>query len=134
MKPFVLEPKMLTMSGVFYPTGYMFVMFPSEDEARKAGHALLEDGSTGEEISLLSPAVIHDQIGQTIGYGGTGMPSAGTEADTVRQFADLAAKGHHALMIRAPSGAETQRVMAALRGSNISYAQKYRRLVIEDLA
>ena len=29
MKPFVLQPKMLTMGGVFYPTGYMFVMFPT---------------------------------------------------------------------------------------------------------
>ena len=133
MRPFVLEPKMLTMSGVFYPTGYIFAMFPSEDEARKAGHALLEDGSNGEEVSLLTPDVIHDQIGRTIGYGRTDMPSAGTEADTVRQFADLAGKGHHALMIRAPSAAETQHVMTVLHGSNISYAQKYRRLVIEDL-
>lgn len=134
MRPFVLEPKMLTMSGVFYPTGYLFIMFPTEDEARKAGRALLADGSSGEEISLLTPDVIHDQIGQTIGYGRTAMPSAGTEADTVRQFADLAAKGHHALMIRAPSAAETEQVMSVLRGANISYAQRYRRLVIEDLA
>ena len=28
MKPFAMQSRMLTMRGVFYPTGYMFVMLP----------------------------------------------------------------------------------------------------------
>lgn len=61
------------------------------------------------------------------------LPSAGTEADTVRRFVQLAAEGHHGLMIRAPHAADSDRVMEALRDCPISYGQKYRHLVIEDL-
>ena len=134
MKPFALEPSMLTVRGVFYPTGYMFVMFPTADDARKGEHDLIGDGHAGESISLLPPATILEEIARTIGADDTPLPSAGTEADTVRRFADLARQGHHALMIHSPSGDETERIMNVLRHSNISYAQKYRHLVIEDLA
>ncbi len=37
MRQFALEPRMLTMRGVFYPTGYMFVMLPRLEEAAAAG-------------------------------------------------------------------------------------------------
>ena len=36
MKPFELTKKMLTISGVFYPTGYAFIMFPDAESARQA--------------------------------------------------------------------------------------------------
>lgn len=36
MKPFQLESSMLTMRGVFYPTGYMVLMFPTGQDARAA--------------------------------------------------------------------------------------------------
>ena len=61
------------------------------------------------------------------------LPSAGTEADTVRKFTELASQGHHALMVHAPSAKESDRVMALLEGYKMSYGQKYRHLVIEDL-
>ncbi|MEO5671478.1 MAG: RNA-binding protein [Ramlibacter sp.] len=133
MKPFSLEPSMLTMSGVFYPTGHMFIMFPTEKDARDAEHALATDGFNGESISLLTPEDIQKEIARTVGSADIPLPSAGTEADTVRQFTDLASKGHHALLIHAPSGDETEHVMGVLKGIPMSYGQKYRHLVIEDL-
>ena len=133
MKPFSLEPNMLTMRGVFYPTGHMFVMFPTEKDARDAEHALEADGYSGESISLLTPEDIQKKIARTVGNADMPLPSAGTEADTVRHFAQLASQGHHALMIHAPSADETEHVMSVLKNSPISYAQKYRHLVIEDL-
>ena len=133
MKEFTLEPSMLTMSGVFYPTGYMFLMFPSEQDARDAERVLEDDGYTGESISLLTPVMIQEKIARTIGSADMPLPSAGTEADTVRRFAELASQGHHALMIHAPKANETEHIMQLLRQSKISYAQKYRHLVIEDL-
>ncbi len=133
MKEFTLEPSMLTMSGVFYPTGYMFLMFPSEQDARDAERVLEDDGYTGESISLLTPVMIQEKIARTIGSADMPLPSAGTEADTVRRFAELASQGHHALMIHAPKANETEHIMQLLRHSKISYAQKYRHLVIEDL-
>ena len=133
MKPFHLDSHMVTMGGVFYPTGYMVLMFPTEQEARDAVQKLADDGWDEDEISLLTPGEFDHEIVQTLGVAETPLPSAGTEGDTVRRFADLAAHGHHALMIHAPSSEEADRAMKALAGCNISYGQRYRRLVIEDI-
>ena len=133
VKPFALEPGMLTMRGVFYPTGYMVLMFPTEQDARDAERALEADGHNGESISLLAPDEIQQKIVRTVGNADMPLPSAGTEADTVRHFAQLASRGHYALMIRAPSHDETEHIMQVLRNAPISYGQKYRHLVIEDL-
>jgi hypothetical protein len=133
MKHFELEPGMTTMRGVFYPTGYMVLMFPSEQDARAAERKLEEDGLSGEKICLLPPEVIQEKIARTVGTADIPLPSAGTEADTVRRFAELASQGHYALMIHAPHGDETAHIMDVLVGAPISYGQKYRQLVIEDL-
>ncbi len=116
MKPFELEPNMLTMRGVFYPTGYMFIMFPTEKDARDAERTLEEHGySGGEAISLLTPQDIQEKVARTVGNADIPLPSAGTEADTVRHFAELASQGHHALMIHAPSAKETEHIMELLK-------------------
>ena len=133
MKHFELDPGMLTMSGVFYPTGYMVLMFPTEQEARDAGHKLEANGIGGEHVSLLTPTAIQEKIVRTVGNADIPLPSAGTEAETVRRYAELASQGHHALLIHAPSHDESEHVMEVLRGAPISYGQKYRHLVIEDL-
>jgi hypothetical protein len=133
MKPFSIEPNMLTLRGVFYPTGYMFIMFPTEKDARDAERALEDNGVTGESISLLTPQEIQEKVARTVGSADMPMPSAGTEADTVRHFAQLASQGHHALMIHAPSAKDSDRVMQVLKDAHMSYGQKYRHLVIEDL-
>jgi hypothetical protein len=133
MKPFSIEPNMLTMRGVFYPTGYMFIMFPTEKDARDAERALEDNGVSGESISLLSPQDIQEKVARTVGSADIPLPSAGTEADTVRHFAHLASEGHHALMIHAPSAHDSDRVMEILKDARMSYGQKYRHFVIEDL-
>ncbi|MBC7471405.1 MAG: RNA-binding protein [Ramlibacter sp.] len=133
MKHFELEPSMVTMGGVFYPTGYMILMLPNEQEARAAGSKLEEGGLSGDKVAMLSPEVIQEKIARTVGSADIPLPSAGTEADTVRKFAELAGQGHYALMIHAPHAEESDRVMELLKGCPISYGQKYRLLVIEDL-
>jgi hypothetical protein len=133
MKSFSLQPGMLTMRGVFYPTGYMFLMFAAEQDVRQALRALDEGGMDSDEIYLLTPQDIQEKIAHTVGSADIPLPSAGTEADTVRHFADLASQGHHALMIHAPSARESDHVMELLKRSNMSCGQRYRHLVIEDL-
>jgi hypothetical protein len=133
MKPFSIEPNMLTLRGVFYPTGHMFIMFPTEQDARDAERLLEENGVNGESISLLSPQDIQEKVARTVGSADIPLPSAGTEADTVRHFAQLASEGHHALMIHAPAAKDSERVMQILKDAHMSYGQKYRHFVIEDL-
>jgi hypothetical protein len=132
MRPFELEPGMKTMMGVFYPTGWTLLMFPGEQAARDAAK-LLEDGGLAEgDILLVTPEDFRRDI-----VGATGddnmLPSAGTEGDTVRQFSDLAREGHHGLLIHAPEADHGERIMELLRDCKISYGQKWRTLVIEDI-
>jgi Rad3-related DNA helicase len=132
MKPFHLEPGMKTLRGVFYPTGYVVLMFPSERDAREAARRLEDKGFDEEAVSLITPDDFRREIAPATGDD-VALPSAGTEGDTVRRFAELARQGHHGLMVHAPSAEESDRVMAVLKDAPISYGQKYRHLVIEDL-
>ncbi|MET0311502.1 MAG: RNA-binding protein [Burkholderiaceae bacterium] len=111
----------------------MFVMFPTREEAEKAAQDLAGISEEKKPILLVTPENILGDIVRTVGTSNAPLPSAGTEADTVRQYAELASKGHHALMIHAPGAEETERAMEVIRGMNHSFAEKYRTLVIQDL-
>jgi hypothetical protein len=134
MKPFELSKDMLNLRGQFYPTGHILAMFPSADAAQAAGRALVDAGLVGDDISLITPEVMLRDIARTVGNADIPLPSPGTEADTVRRYAQFASQGHHALLVRAPDNSDSEKVMQALQGHAPSHAQKYRMLVIEDLA
>ncbi|SFU54186.1 hypothetical protein SAMN05216350_102464 [Polaromonas sp. YR568] len=130
MKHFELTKKMLSMGGVFYPTGYAFIMFPDPDDARQVAHEL-EVASDG--VMLLTPDEIIDSISHADGHSDVRLPRVGTEGATVHKYVDLAREGHHALMIPVPNKDTTERIMAVVRRVPFSYAQKYHSLAIEDL-
>jgi hypothetical protein len=133
MKPFELDPSMMTMGGVFYPTGHLFLMFPTQDQAKNAGKALVDAGFSADSMSLLTPEVIQGKITRTVGNADIPLPSAGTEADTVRVYADLASDGHYGLLVDASKAEDSDRVMEVLKDSGYSVAKKYRQLVIQDM-
>ena len=133
MKDFALASRMLTMRGEFYPTGFLFVMFPTLDDASKVERALLARNIGGDDVMLLTSKVILEQIVPTATYHGDTVPSVGTESATVMKYRTLALVGHCALMIRAGSTEHSEQVMEVVRTVGFSIAEKYRFLVIEDL-
>lgn len=132
MRRFHLDSEMKNMSGVFYPTGWMVLMMPGEQDARDAARLLADNGFADDALMIMTPEDVRTELLDAKGDEGI-MPSAGTEGDTVRRFAEMAAQGHHALMVHAPHGEESDRVMELLKEFPISYGQRYRKLVIEDL-
>ncbi|KQP22985.1 hypothetical protein [Pseudorhodoferax sp. Leaf267] len=134
MQALDLQPNMLTMAGVFYPTGYIFAMFPTEADAKSVGQTIERASLSKEPVILLSPQDVLEKVVRTVGSADIPLPSAGTEAATVRQYAALAGQGHWALMVHAPDADETEAVMDVVRTAPFSFAEKYRMLVIEDLA
>jgi len=132
MRAFRLDSDMTTMRGTFYPTGWMVLMFPGEDAARDAAQLLAREGIAQDAMMFLTPQDVRQHL-----VGATGddklVPSAGTEGDTVRKFTDLAAQGQHGLMIHVPHQKDADRVMGLLKDAPITYGQRYRTLVIEDL-
>lgn len=134
MKDFALASRMLTLRGEFYPTGFMFVMVPTIDDARSIERDLLAHQIGGDDVLLLTSQVVLDQVVPTAEHHGDTMPSVGFESAVVRQYRDLALQGHCALMIKAGSAAHTEQVMHVVRKVPFSIAEKYRFLVIEDLS
>lgn len=134
MNAFELDSDMLTMAGVFYPTGHIFAMFPSEADARQVGEALEKSALSEKPVMLLDPHTILEKVVRTVGSADIPLPSAGTEAATVRQYAALAGQGHWAVMVHAPDADDTAAAMDIVRTAPFSFAEKYRLLVIEDLA
>jgi len=132
MKTFELTPKMVTMGGVFYPTGYAVLLFPEATQARRAAEALEAGGFTGDAVMLLPPEIILRDIGKVDGDS-SGLPSVGTEGHTVDKYIALARQGHHGVMVHAPDDEDTERLLTALRHRPFTYGQKYHMLAMEDL-
>ena len=134
MKPFSLGAGMTNMRGVFYPTGHMVLMFPTEADARHAADLLRQDGLSEDDLCLASPQeFLRHVTGAADEDDDVLLPSPGTEAGTAQHFKRLAAEGHHALIVHASAGLTSEHVLELLRDTKISYGQRYRRLVIEDL-
>jgi hypothetical protein len=133
MKPFDITSDMLTLGGVFYPTGYAVVMFPTAEAAQQAATAL--DSQLGEagEVMLLSASTVLSQIGKVDGESDVELPSVGTEGATVQKYVKLAREGHHAIMVKTPSSEVAEAVMVEARKGAFSYAQRYHFLAMEDL-
>lgn len=134
MKPFSLGAGMTNMRGVFYPTGHMVLMFPSEQDARHACELLRKDGIAEDDLCLATPEEFERQItGATDEDDDVLLPSLGTEADTARRFRELAHAGHYALVVHASAKVSCEHVREVLRDTPIAYGQRYRYLVIEDV-
>jgi len=134
MKPFSLAAGMTNMRGVFYPTGHMVLMFPTQEDARHACELLRKDGVSEDDLILATPQEFERQItGATDEDDDVLLPSVGTEADTARQFRELAHQGHHALIVHASARLSSEHVLDLLHDTPISYGQRYRFLVMEDL-
>ena len=133
MKPFAMQSRMLTMHGVFYPTGYMVVMLPRLEDAERLDHDLESSGYHGHDVMLVPPDAILQQIGATISHDFDTLPPVGTEAATVLEFERRARQGECAVMIHAPTRQDSETVMDVVHTLPFSSATRYRPLVIEDL-
>ena len=133
MKPFALQSRMLTMRGVFYPTGYMFVMLPRLEDAEQLDVGLENIGYRDHDVMLVPPDTILQEIGRTISHDDDNLPSVGTEAATVLEYERRARRGECAVMIHAPTREDSDRVMDVVHMLPFSSATRYRSLVIEEL-
>ena len=134
MKTFSIDSAMTNMRGVFYPTGHMVLMFPTERDARRACELLRHDHVSEDDLCLARPEEFERQISDAIDeYEDVLLPSVGTEVETARRFRHLAHQGHWALIVHAAAAMTSDHVLQLLHDLPISYGQRYRYLVIEDM-
>ena len=133
MKPFALQSRMLTTRGVFYPTGYLFVMLPRIEDAEQLDQELENSGYRGHDVMLVPPDAILQQIGGTVSHDMDILPSIDTEAATVHEYERRARRGECAVMIHAPTRQDSETVMDVVHTLPYFSATRYRPLVIEEL-
>ena len=119
---------MTSMGGTFYPTGYVFALFPDEDSTRQAAAALDTINHKGE-LSYGDPATVMQEVVRTLGNADAPLPSVGAEGDMVRRIADLAGAGYHGLLIFLDNQDTIENVVEA----GAATAFYYRTFIIEDL-
>lgn len=134
MKHFSIAAHTSAIRGVFYPTGHMVLMFPTEQDARHACKLLRSDGVSEEDLCLASPQEFERQIQGLINPDRDMLlPSVGTEGETAEHFRQLAHDGHYALIVHAGANITSDHVVELLKDTHISFGQRYRYFVIEDL-
>ena len=118
--------------GVFKPVGQVIVALPTDQDARDAMSALLAAGFAPKDIAFYTPEEMVSQADVDIDQAGV-LAGIGQELNLVKAHRELAAQDHSFIVVRAPKDDEARRVADIARRFNASRAQKYGRLVIEEL-
>jgi hypothetical protein len=119
-----------TAYGVFKPVGHVLASFPSERDARSAVDALKQAGFP--DVAFYPAQEVRERAERDIANAGV-LASIGQELNLVKQQRDLAEQGHPFVSVLAAEDDAARRVADILVRYNADRAQKFGRLVIEEL-
>ncbi len=119
-----------TAYGVFKPVGHVLASFPTERDARSAVEALKQAGFS--DVAFYPAADVLERAERDIQDAGV-LASIGQELNIAKQHRDLAEQGHPFVSVLAPEDDEAQRAADIVARYNADRAQKFGRLIIEEL-
>jgi len=118
--------------GAFKPIGHVVVAMPDDARAAAAVRALLMQGFEPQDILEYSAAEENDEMDRMLQHT-SDFAGFGYEVTLMRRYKELAGRGASWLIVFAPEEEQADRVAAAARAHGALLAEKYHRLVIEDL-
>lgn len=118
--------------GAFKPVGHVVVAMPDDARAARAVQALLAQGFERDDILEYTAAEENDQMDRMLQHTSE-FAGFGYEVTLMRRYKELATQGASWLIVFAPEEAQAGRVAAVAREHGALLAEKYHRLVIEDL-
>jgi hypothetical protein len=118
--------------GVFKPVGHSIVSFAAADDLRAARAALREAGVADATMREYTPQQMERQAEQDIEHAGV-LASIGQELNLVKAHRELAHQGFSFLMVPSPDDAAAALIAQVARRFNAERAQRFGRLVIEEL-
>lgn len=118
--------------GVFKPVGHTVIAYRGSAALEAGLQALRAQGFVAEALVCYSPAEMMAQADAEIAGAGA-LASMGQDLNLVKAQRELAQSGCSFVVVHAPGSDEADRVDAALRGSPAVAAQRYGRLIIEEL-
>lgn len=118
--------------GAFKPVGHVVVAMPDDTRAARTVQALLAQGFERDDILEYTAAEENDEMDRMLQYT-SDFAGFGYEVTLMRRYKALAGQGASWLIVFAPEDEQAERVAAAAREHGALLAEKYHRLVIEDL-
>ena len=118
--------------GAFKPVGHVVVAMPDDERAARAATALRAAGFAAEDILEYTAAEEDDEMDRMLAHT-SDLAGVGYEGALMRKYQALAKDGASWLIVYAPDDAQHQRVADLVKVHGALIAEKYHRLVIEDL-
>ena len=118
--------------GAFKPIGHVVVAMPDDDRAALAVRELLAEGFDRDDILEYTAAEENDEMDRMLQHT-SDFAGFGYEVTLMRRYKELATQGASWLIVFAPEDVQAERVAVAARRHGALLAEKYHRLVIEDL-
>lgn len=118
--------------GAFKPVGHVVVAMPDDPSAATAAQALRGAGFEAEDILEYTAAEEDDEMDRMLQHA-SDLAGFGYEIALMRRYQELAKAGASWLIVFAPDEEQAQAVADVARAHGALMAEKYHRLVIEDL-
>lgn len=118
--------------GTYNPVGHVLLALPSEALAQEARQALGEAGFDDDDVLLYSADEEREQMDSMLPHASQ-LAGFGYEVTLMRRYQQLASEGCGWLLVYAPDGPHTERVIEVARRFGARSAVKYHWLVVEDL-
>ncbi|WP_298835579.1 hypothetical protein [uncultured Piscinibacter sp.] len=118
--------------GAFKPVGHVVLAMPDDTRAARTVQALQAQGFERDDILEYTAAEENDEMDRMLQYT-SDFAGFGYEVTLMRRYKELAGQGASWLIVFAPEDEQAERVAAAAREHGALLAEKYHRLVIEDL-
>lgn len=118
--------------GVFRPIGHVVVAFQSDAIAAEAAALLRAQGFDVEDVLQYSADEEGNLMSLMLDHA-SGVAGFGYEVTLMRRYQELAHEGCGWLVVYAPDDDHAQRVAAVAQRFGARLAERYHRLLIEDL-
>lgn len=118
--------------GAFKPVGHVVVAMPDDPRAAAAAQALRDAGFEAEDILEYTAAEEDDEMDRMLQHA-SDLAGFGYEIALMRRYQELARDGASWLIVFAPDDDLAQVVADVVKAHGALMAEKYHRLVIEDL-
>ena len=118
--------------GVFKPVGHVVLAYRNDDDLHAAEHTLSGQGFTGQDVVSYSP---EEMLAQTAEDFQQASPLAwiGQDMNLIRAHRAFAEAGCSFLVVKAADDEHVQRVAEVARQTHAAAAQRYGRLIVEEL-
>ena len=128
-----VRAKFPTSFGVFSPTGHVVMAFPDDDRAEKARAALIAGGFNENEVTRFTPAEVIAEAEKSEEQAISPI-QIGQEVAKVEEYLELARGGAGFLVVHAPEHDRARQAVAIAKPFGLTFAEKYNRLTLEELA